>query len=159
MTGLGHRRVLYLAGPSASDSNAARLQGIEEYRSRRDDLEVTVLPGGTSLSDGRAAAPAVVSSGVTAVVCFNDLVALGLLSALDEQGVDVPGEISVAGFDDVPFAAYSHPPLTSVALDFAGNGARAWQRLALTTPAGVTPVVPEPAEPRLVVRASTGPAA
>ena len=68
------------------------------------DVEVLDIAGGSQVEDGYRAAEDVLSSGATAVIAFNDLVALGLLARLRELGVDVPGEISVTGIDDIPLA-------------------------------------------------------
>ena len=87
--------------------------------------------------DGHAAAGRVLDAGVTAVVAFNDVAALGLLGALHELGTDVPGELSVVGFDDIPFAAYTWPPLTTAWVPQEQMGRLAWERLsALLTPIG-----------------------
>jgi DNA-binding LacI/PurR family transcriptional regulator len=81
--------------------------------------------------------------------------ALGLLSALHQAGVSVPGDISVVGFDDVPEAAYYTPPLTTVRQDFAELGRRGVQLvLARLRHEGFHP---EPVMPQLIVRSSTGP--
>ncbi len=157
LLGLGHRRVLYLAGPGPSPSNRVRLAGIERFTAEHPDVEVAVRPGGTTLAEGHALAADVRDAGFSAVITFNDLLALGLLHGLDELGVDVPGELSVAGFDDVPFAGYCHPPLTTIALDYAEAGAMSWRGLALGKDTAAPGLEAEPLQPRLVVRASTGP--
>jgi DNA-binding LacI/PurR family transcriptional regulator len=59
---------------------------------------------------------------ITAVFVANDQMALGLLRAFREHGIDVPGDVSVVGFDDVPEAEYFSPPLTTVRQDFAAVG-------------------------------------
>ncbi|WP_395243975.1 LacI family DNA-binding transcriptional regulator [Agromyces sp. MMS24-K17] len=129
---LGHRDLAYLAGPESSQSNADRLRGIAE--AQRDDagLRVRILPCGSRLDDGFAAAEAVEAArrdGATAVVAFNDLVALGLLTRLRRLGVDVPGDLSIAGFDDIPMAAFSTPALTTLSVPRAELGAQVWGRL------------------------------
>lgn len=99
---------------------------------------------------------------VTAVLCGNDDLALGVLRALHESGRAVPGEVSVAGFGDAPHAAFLTPELTTVRLDFAGLGRAAFARLhaALEETAPEERVSPHAYpvhEPRLVVRESSGP--
>lgn len=157
--GLGHRRIAYVSGPASSASNAERLRGVEEATSAHPDLRIDVVPGGSRLEDGYAVAEAVLASrddGVTAVIAFNDLVALGLLTRLRRLGVDVPGELSIAGFDDVPMAEYASPSLTSMSVPRAEMGAQVWARLRTLISGG-------PIEhtvlyrPRLEVRDSTGP--
>jgi DNA-binding LacI/PurR family transcriptional regulator len=93
--------------------------------------------------------------GVTAIFLANDQMALGLLAALHEEGLEVPGDVSVVGFDDLPEAPYFTPPLTTVRQDFAELGRRGVQ-LVLARLQG-TDLYPDPVPPTLVVRASTGP--
>lgn len=153
---LGHRRVLYLSGREVSASNAARLDGIAQFRRVHPEVEVEVRFGGTTLADGWAACDVVLGADVTAVMVFNDMTALGLLAALAERGVPVPERLSVAGVDDVPYAAYSHPPLTTVVTDPSAVGAQAWWELGLASSDGRER--PRRVDARLVVRRSTGPA-
>jgi LacI family transcriptional regulator len=177
LTGLGHRRITYLQGPAASRSNAARERALDAAT----DVEVVKIACGAMFHDGHAAAGRVLDAGVTAVVAFNDVAALGLLGALHELGTDVPRELSVVGFDDIPFAAYTWPPLTTAWVPQEQMGELAWERLsALLSPIGTAdapgsattltapgsrPDVPPGGgasddrmlmRPRLVVRGSTG---
>ena len=125
LIGLGHRRIAYLQGPVASRSNAAREQALDAAA----DVEVVKIACGAMFPDGHGAAGQVLDAGVTAVVAFNDVVALGLLGALHELGTDVPGELSVVGFDDIPFAAFTWPPLTTAWVPQEQLGRLAWERL------------------------------
>ena len=134
LVGLGHRRIAYLQGPAASRSNVARERALDAF----DDIEVIKIACGAMFTDGHAAAGQVLDAGVTAVVAFNDVVALGLLGALHELGTDVPGELSVVGFDDIPFAAFTWPPLTTAWVPQEQLGELAWDHLR----AMLTPVVP-----------------
>ncbi|MWB99378.1 LacI family DNA-binding transcriptional regulator [Agromyces seonyuensis] len=132
LVGLEHRRIAVLAGPAQSASNAERLRGIAEAEAADPGLDIRVLPCGSRLDDGFAAADAVEAEradGATAVIAYNDLVALGLLAALRQRGVDVPGDLSVAGFDDIPLAAFGTPPLTTLSVPRAELGAQVWSRL------------------------------
>ncbi|MCR2815058.1 LacI family DNA-binding transcriptional regulator [Microbacterium jiangjiandongii] len=153
--GLGHRRLVYLAGLARSASNAARLAALADARSAHADLEIAELPCGVDFDSGAAAAGAVRRSGATGVLAFNDLVAMGLMSALADRGVRVPEDLSVAGFDDIPFAQYTTPPLTTAAVPASDLGGRAWQAMhALLTGAHAEEAVS--LTPRLIVRGSTG---
>jgi len=127
---LGHRRVAYVGGPERSWSDARRRAGLVAARERYRDVE-TVAVGSfrPRVEGGRAAADLVVASGATAVLAYNDLVALGLVSRLRERGVDVPRDLSVIGFDDTFVATLASPPLTTVRTDLARLGARAVDRL------------------------------
>lgn len=153
---LGHTRVVYLAGPQASMSNGQRLDGLRDFCAVHPEFELSRLQVGSTLDDGYRAADSVLASGATAALAFNDMVALGLLSRLRELGVDVPGRLAVAGFDDVPTARFATPSLTTMSVPRQELGGQAWQRLKAL-------IDGEPAEhallfrPRLVVRDSTEP--
>jgi len=154
LAALGHERIAYLAGPPSSESNRRRLEGLDRSRERHPSVVVTTIPCGATIDDGARAAGLV--SDATAVIAFNDLVAFGLLAALRDRGVDVPGRVSVVGFDDIEFASYATPPLTTVAVPRRDLGARAWDALFAEI-AGGEPARPLLFTPSLVVRASTGP--
>ncbi|MFD3376624.1 MULTISPECIES: LacI family DNA-binding transcriptional regulator [unclassified Streptomyces] len=99
LTQLGHRRVAYLSGPEASWANAERIRAFDAAAAF--GVDVTVIPCGHTARHGYAAADAVRDSGVTAVVAYNDLVALGAVTALEESGLRVPEDMSVIGCDDI----------------------------------------------------------
>ncbi|MET4061899.1 LacI family transcriptional regulator [Arthrobacter sp. UYP6] len=132
---LGHRRLAFLSGPENSASNRLRLQGLEQFLTERPDASLQILPGGVSFASGHAAALEVLATSATGVLAFNDLVAMGLLSGLHEQGVTVPGDLSVTGFDDIEFSGYTSPPLTTATVPLNQLGEQAWRRLhALLNP-------------------------
>lgn len=155
--GLGHRRIAYLSGVVASASGAARVRAIASATAAHDDLEIEEIPAGVDFDSGAAAAGAVRASGATAVLAFNDLVAMGLLSAATADGIRVPDDLSIAGFDDIPFAAYTTPPLTTAAVPAGELGRQAWAAMhALLT--GGEATASAVLTPAVIVRASTGPA-
>lgn len=156
LAALGHTRIAYLAGPPSSESNRRRLEGLERARSRHPSVVVETIGCGATIDDGATAVDRLADA--TAVVAFNDLVAFGLLAALRDRGVDVPARLSVIGFDDIEFARYATPPLTTVAVPRRELGARAWDALFAEI-AGGAPAMPVLFTPALVVRASTGPVA
>jgi len=92
----------------------------------------------------------------TAVFSSNDQMALGLIHAIRDEGLDVPGDISVVGFDDIPEAAHFWPPLTTVRQDFAELGRRCVDLLLGPSQDSVAPAAAV-IMPELIVRASTGP--
>lgn len=150
---LGHRRIVFLEGPATSVSNGYRLRGIAEFE-RSTGITVDRIPTGVTSEDGLAVAQRVRDSGATAVLAYNDLVAIGLMGGLDELGVRVPEDVSVTGFDDIPFARYSSPALTSASVPHEELGVQAWYRMhALIR--GQEPGHDVMFQPRLVVRAST----
>ena len=154
--GLGHRRIAYLSGVVGSVSGSARQSALEAARAAHSDLEILELPAGVGFDSGAAIVDDVLASGATAALAFNDLVAMGLLSSLAERGIRVPDDISVTGFDDIPFATYTTPPLTTAAVPAAELGQRAWAAMR----ALLDGTQPQSAvlTPELVVRESTGPA-
>jgi LacI family transcriptional regulator len=153
----GHRSMVFLAGAPQSASNARRLAAVRAFLAERPDADVQVIPCGVNFADGHEVAGRVLDSGVTGVLAFNDLVAMGLMSALSERGVRVPDDISIAGFDDIPFARYLTPPLTTVSVPVTALGEQAWQRMADLL-ASRTPGQRIDLEPRVEQRRSTGPA-
>lgn len=154
--GLGHRRIVYLAGIERSVANAARLAAIADFVSAHPEVEVAELEGGVDFDAGAAAARAVLASGATAVLAFNDLVAMGLQSAVQASGCRVPDDLSIVGFDDIPFARHTTPPLTTAAVPAAELGAQAWAQLRRLLD-GAEPGHPVTLRPALAVRGSSGP--
>ncbi|HET9058996.1 MAG TPA: LacI family DNA-binding transcriptional regulator [Acidimicrobiales bacterium] len=123
--GLGHQRFVYVNGPERSWSNGER-RGALGAEAERLGFEVHELgPVSAKFEDGVALAPEIARMGVSAVMAYNDLIALGVLAGLRQTGVEVPGQISVVGVDDIMMAAMSTPALStvSVAKDEAGAAA------------------------------------
>jgi LacI family transcriptional regulator len=129
LSGYGHRSLVYLAGAPQSRSNSRRLAAVREFLDEHPDADIQVLPCGVSFSDGYEAAERVLASGATGALAYNDLAAMGLMSALNERGVRVPADLSVVGFDDIPFARYLTPPLTTASVPVTELGAHAWHRM------------------------------
>ncbi|WP_228011341.1 LacI family DNA-binding transcriptional regulator [Nonomuraea phyllanthi] len=156
LTALGHRHLAYLAGPEGSAGNAERLATLRAAAAADPGLRLTVLACGSMFDDGHAAAGAVAACGASAVLAFNDMVASGALTGLHELGVRVPADVSVTGFDDIAFARYTTPPLTTASIPKNELGAQAWQRLwALMNGEGGGYDVRY--QPRLLIRDSTAP--
>ncbi len=154
----GHRRIAYLAGPRQSHSRLARAAG---YRRALEEAglpfeQALVIPGDGSIRAGREALrwwlhqPQ--ARRPTAIFCYNDLSALGLLSEAYQQGVSAPDELSVVGFDNTPMAEISIPPLTTVEQRTESLGRLAVRSL-LTALAG-NPVADIFLRGELIVRAS-----
>src|SRR6478735_3320537 len=156
LAALGHRSVAYLAGPRDAWTNDERWRALAAV-SAEVGIEITRLgPFVPTLEQGLAAADVGLASGASALVAFNDLLAIGTLQRLERRGVDVPGEISVVGYDDIFGSDFCHPPLTTVTgpVDEAG---RALVDLLLgTIAAGSSTQLTLPTQLR--VRDSTGPA-
>lgn len=125
---LGHRRVGYLAGPASSWSDRLRRKGLTSA-AQTHSVDLRVVVAGSTSDDGYSALPSLLEEGVTALVAFNDLVAIGALSRLQQVGLSVPRDVSIVGCDDVPVAAFIGPPLTTVSLPKEELGKAAWATL------------------------------
>ena len=125
---------------------------------------ILVNAGRTNADAGAAAAESLLGGAdrPTAVLCFADVIATGVLRTAQQLGIDVPGELSIVGFDDAPFAATSTPPLTTVRQDIAEKGRTAVELLTQLIDAKAAGEELAPNHillpTRLVVRESTGPA-
>ncbi|GAB7193433.1 LacI family DNA-binding transcriptional regulator [Kineococcus sp. NUM-3379] len=150
---LGHRTVHHVTGPADWVEARARVQGWRDALGARRAPVPAPVQGDWSPASGHSAGHALLDAGATAVLAGNDFMAIGVMRAVVERGMTVPGDVSVVGFDDVPEAAYLNPPLTTVQLDFAAAGRRRVHALIerLTGEAASE----APTRPRLVVRAST----
>jgi len=150
----GARRVAFIGGPPGRAVTAERMSGYSAVMAGAG-LPVEVIEGRSSRAFGRGAVSGLRASGVEAVVCFNDLVALGLLSGCAEAGVVVGRDLLVTGFDDIEDCAQVWPQLTSVHCDIAGFGAGMAQTLLAWLEGGARPP-PESRSPvRLIARHST----
>jgi DNA-binding LacI/PurR family transcriptional regulator len=155
---LGHRTVWHIAGPS--DWLEAR-QRVAGWRSTLEEARATVppvLPGDWSARSGyELGRRLAVDPDVTAVFVGNDLIALGLLRVLHEQGRELPAALSVVGFDDMPEAEYFTPPLTTIRQDFTEIGSRGFDLLLDEIQSGQRSSVRVTVPPELIVRESTAP--
>jgi LacI family repressor for deo operon, udp, cdd, tsx, nupC, and nupG len=157
---LGHRRIAYIANPRSYLSNLNRLAG---YKSALDAYgvpvdECLIVEGDGNLAGATKAIQQLLSLAgpPSAVFCFNDMTAVGVLHALREAALRVPQDCSVIGFDDLELAAYLCPPLTTVHQPRYRLGQRAMQTL-LALIEGCTDVQPEVLPPELIVRETTSP--
>jgi DNA-binding LacI/PurR family transcriptional regulator len=132
---LGHERLVYLQGPVRSWQSKERWRALRTLA--RQGLDITALrSGGTALGSGgtmaagHEAVPRILESGATAVLAYNDLAAIGVVAGLGERGVRVPEDISVTGYDDIPFARYVTPPLTTVRSPQEEVGSIAWKTMS-----------------------------
>lgn len=116
LAALGHQRVAYLSGPRASWSNRERRRGMRAAAKTSAIEMVELGPFAPRFEAGLQAADLVIAADVTAVIAYNDLIALGVLSRLADRGVGVPEQCSVIGCDDIAFAAMCTPALTTVSM-------------------------------------------
>jgi len=154
---LGHRTVAHIAGPKDWSSARRRMEG---WRAVLESAEVRVPPplfGDWSVRSGYELGGLLAEDrDVTAIFAANDEMALGVMRAMCEAGRAVPGDVSIVGFDDVPFARYLTPPLTTVRQDFEEIGQRSVHML-LNAIHGIDDSRMRAAiTPELVARDSTG---
>lgn len=131
LAALGHRRIAYLNGPAFSWSNRARRRGLKAGGTANGVEIVELGPLPPTFEGGLMAADLTLAADVSAVLAYNDLVALGVLSRLADRSVEVPAQLSVVGFDDIPMAQMSGPRLTTVSMPCERAG-----RLAIDVLAG-----------------------
>ncbi|WP_165368176.1 LacI family DNA-binding transcriptional regulator [Phytoactinopolyspora endophytica] len=151
---LGHTSIAYLAGPATSWMSRERGERLFEHAVARGLTFVEIGPTSPDLGGGQSALRRVQASGVTAVLAYNDLMAIGLLRACRAEGIDVPGDLNIMGFDDIFGADLTTPALTTVRspLDRAGDAA---VRSLVATFDGSEPAAPDPLPTEIVVREST----
>ncbi|MFI2557108.1 LacI family DNA-binding transcriptional regulator [Nocardia farcinica] len=129
LAALGHRSLAFLAGPSTSWMSRLRWERFFAEALRRSMTIVEIGPNPPTVDGGRDSLARVLASGVTAVLAYNDLMAIGLLQASRAAGVDVPGRFSIVGFDDIFGADFTAPPLTTIRTPLGSMGEEAVRRL------------------------------
>lgn len=154
----GHRRISHIAGPADNLDAEERLQGYrDEIAQSAPEAWEQVIQGAFTEESGYQAGREILRQGhlPDAIFAGNDMMALGCLFALNESGIQVPGQISLAGFDDVPIARYVSPPLTTVRVKIADLGGQALAQLAnVIEDPDLASISTELIRPELVVRSS-----
>jgi DNA-binding LacI/PurR family transcriptional regulator len=158
LIGLGHRRIAYISQGVSLRSEFLRLEG---YRLalREHDIpidESLIVPGDGGVIGGIKAVSRLLdlAEKPSAIFCFNDMTAIGVMNALQKRGCQVPRDCSVVGFDGLDITAYFHPSLTTIRQPIFQLGYRAAEML-LDLIQGDNEVRSEILEPELIVRAST----
>jgi LacI family transcriptional regulator len=162
---LGHRRIAHVGAPSRLSTARARLEGfraaMREAGLKTDAGAMTPANAVTQAEGQRLGRLALQRDpALTAIVAANDLMALGCYDAIAEAGLRCPGDVSVIGFNDMPFADRFDPPLTTVRFDHYGMGHAAAGMLVrrLRTEEATPSASHLRLETKLVIRSSTGPA-
>jgi DNA-binding LacI/PurR family transcriptional regulator len=125
LTGLGHRRIAFIRGPAGWRAARLRLDGWMKALKRARLASGPILEGDWTAKSGYQATQKLIRSHrgeFSAIVVANDHMALGALSALGDNGIAVPNEISVIGFDGLPETRFYQPPLSTIYQDFAALG-------------------------------------
>jgi LacI family transcriptional regulator len=159
---LGHTRIAFVCGPQHNADARERLRGYRHAMrgiAASASLRALECAGDFTEASGFAAGRKIAESPSrpTAVFASNDSMAVGVLASLNAAGINVPGDLTVVGFDDIPIARYVNPPLTTIRVDIAELGKCAF---ALLLDAVANPAVHTPRHDRvatsLVVRGSCG---
>ncbi|MET8260432.1 LacI family DNA-binding transcriptional regulator [Micromonospora sp. NPDC005205] len=153
---LGHDHITYVAGPQASWPNGIRWRSLLEAGMELEIKVRQIGPFSPTIEGGERAAEELRARPATAVLAFNDQMAIGLIRGLTRMGVDVPGDVSIVGFDNTLAADIVTPGLTTVAAPFYAEGSAATRHL-LTMIEGAPGHTGRPMvlPVRLVVRHST----
>ncbi|HEX7430480.1 MAG TPA: LacI family DNA-binding transcriptional regulator [Mycobacterium sp.] len=157
LVGLGHRRVVHVSGGSGVIA-ADRRSGYQRAMRRHGlDDQSAVVEGDFTESAGIVAAQQLLADVPTAVVCANDRLAVGVVDALRRAGVDVPGDVSVTGYDDSMLARLGHIDLTSVSQKPNDQADHAVAAVVERLDNGRTEARSAVLTPQLVIRATTAP--
>jgi LacI family transcriptional regulator len=157
---LGHTRIAHIAGPQEASTGASRLRGFRDGMAAHQ-LEVSqdliVYASRYTVEEGSRCCRELLArnSGFTAVAAANDMLAVGCYTALDEAALQCPDDISVIGFNDMPFIDRLRPPLTTVRFPHYQLGTEAAQLLLERIGERESPVKILYLAPELVVRGST----
>ena len=161
LAALGHTSVAYVSGPSGSWMNRARWNAILERAPALGMTIVEIASDAPTLDGGRDAMKRVLASGATAVFAYNDLMAIGLMREVQANGIDVPGRLSIIGFDDIFGSDFTSPQLTTIRAPLGLMGEQAVRRALdlIDSDSPATAATPTEASlsTELVVRGSTGP--
>jgi len=115
---LGHRRLGYIAGPEWAVASKLRLEGARQALQERGlDFDPDLIAQGDGRAEGGQEAMLQLlrhAEPPTAVFCYNDMTAIGAMTMAQQQGLRVPEDISIIGYDDIAFTAYTTPPLTTI---------------------------------------------
>lgn len=157
LVALGHKRIAFLNGPRTSWSNQERRRGLKVAVEQHGVDLVDLGPFAPRYEGGLQAADLALAADVTAIMAYNDIMALGVLARLRDRGVSVPGDVSVTGFDDLTYAALCSPPLTTVSMPVATAGRTAVNMLLDWLDSDNTQVPQVELETQLIVRGTTTP--
>jgi len=157
---LGHRRLGFIGHHAVLGPINERMKAVMDATARIPSLEVRAAADADTLEGGRQATRNLLNTGYepTALICVNDITAVGALRELRERGIRVPQDMSVTGFDNVKLSEFCYPALTTVHIPRDRIGHMICSSL-ITKPGKTTaPDVEWVIDPEFVLRDSTGPA-
>jgi LacI family transcriptional regulator len=160
LVSLGHTHIAHIAGPQNTSTGRTRLTEFNDHlKSLGLEAGQVFEARNYSIEEGRRLAVEMLSTGQRpgAVIGANDLVALGCIDAIEDAGLGCPSDISVMGFDDIPFMDRMTPALTTIAIPQYEIGVIAAQSLLKQLGESDTKITVTRLQPGLIVRASTAP--
>ena len=162
LAGLGHRRIAHIAGPQEMSTGLSRYRGFVtamESSGLQVDSDLVVFAKAFTVEEGLRCARLLLDrgSGCTAIAAANDMLAVGCYAALDEAGLSCPEDMSVVGFNDMPFIDRLRPPMTTVRFPHYQVGTEAAQLLLERIAEHTGPVKILYLAPELIIRGSTAP--
>ena len=152
----GHQQLAYVAGPPQSWMSRRRWEGVQAACDWYKLGAVRLESSKPTVDGGRQVARDVLASGATAVITYNDLLAIGLMQELQAAGMHVPDQISIVGFDDIFGADFTTPALTTVRSPLGECGSRAAALLLDMLLGQEGPAEAVRVDTELVVRGSSG---
>jgi len=162
LAGEGHQRIAHIAGPQEVSTGLSRYRGFMsamEAHGLEADPDLIVTAKAFSIEEGLRCTRALLErrAGCTAVAAGNDMLAVGCFAALEEAGLNCPADVSVVGFNDMPFIDRLRPPLTTIRFPHYQLGTEAAQLLLERIGGQAGPVRVIYLAPELVIRGSTAP--
>jgi LacI family transcriptional regulator len=160
LSALGHRRIAHIAGPQEMSTGLSRYRGFVtamESGGMQVDSDLVVFAKAFTVEEGRRCSRLLLErdTGCTAIAAGNDMLAVGCYAALDDAGLSCPDDISVVGFNDMPFIDRLRPPLTTIRFPHYQVGTEAAQLLLERIAEHAGPVKILYLAPELVIRGST----
>jgi LacI family transcriptional regulator len=158
LIGRGHRRIAFVSGPPDNLEARDRLRGFKAAHREAGQAPGRILRGNFREESGFAAACQLLAAAALpdAIFAANDAMAIGCLHALRNEGVQVPRDVALAGFDDIPIARFLDPPLTTAGVAIADIGRQAIDCCVALVRGDKVPTGCRLFAPELVIRASSG---
>ena len=151
----GHRRIAFLSVRARTSARAERLQGFDLALAETGAINTGIVETDLTWEASVAAAREILTGGPTAILCFNDVLAAGLMVGLRHEGCTPGRDVAVVGLDDLEMAQMVWPPLTSVAMHPTRIGASAARLLTRRLAEPDAPVLRDRIDPHLMIRSSS----
>jgi LacI family transcriptional regulator len=149
---LGHKNVVYISGPTNSWMSRERWRVLMKYAVAANMKIVEIASSAPSLAGGKESVDRIIASGASAVIAYNDMMAIGILMEMTSRGISIPEEVSLSGFDNIFGSDFTSPPLTTIEAPLEALGRRAINQIL-----GIDDVEDDQElSTTLIIRSSTG---